>query len=104
MVDAAIGAGGDNLNLGGIAFQVSNRAAVEDSVRLAAADNAVAKARVLAERVGVTLGRAVIIRESGGASPVPVLEAAPLDGALSVQIFSGSQTVTASVEIQFEIS
>ncbi len=103
VIDAAVGAGGDLVSLNGIRFIVSNRSALEDQARLAAIDDAIARATAMAERAGVTLGRAVLIRALGFATPAPIaFDAAPAES-FGTSIFAGTDDVTVSVEMQFEI-
>ena len=103
ILDLIIIAGGDDVAIDNIGFTVSNRAEIEDEVRLAAIDNALAKAAAMAERAGVTLGRAITITESGGATPVFFEAPAMEERAFATPVFSGSQEVQVSVYIEFEI-
>ncbi len=102
ILDAATAAGGDPLSVDGIQFTVSNTAALEASVRLAAIDDALAKAQAMTERAGVTLGRAVLIQEAGGATPLPFQAAPTADGVLATPVFTGTQEITLSVYLEFE--
>ena len=103
VIDRAVSAGGDLVSLGNIAFQVSNRSALEDRARLSAIDDAIAKADAMAARAGVVLGRAISIREVGFATPFEVpFEAAP-DVGLATPIFTGTDDIIVRVEMQFEI-
>ena len=105
VIDAAVGAGGDDVSLGGIQFLVSNRSEIEDDVRLAAIDDAVAKAQAMAARAGVELGRAIVIEEIGFATPSRAQEFA-LDEAVAAPtlVFGGTDEITVSVRMVFEIS
>ena len=67
-IDGAVAAAGDNLRLGGISFDVSNRTEIEDELRLSAIDQAIARAQAIAARAGVSLGRIVAISDLGFAS------------------------------------
>ena len=105
VIDSAVGAGGDLITVDWITFQVSDPSAIEDEVRLVAIDKAIEKATAMTERAGVTLGRAISIREVGFASPVLVGERSlALDEGLAAPtpVFTGSQDVTVTVEIVFE--
>ena len=103
VIDRAVSAGGDLVSLGNIAFQVSNRSALEDRARLSAIDDAIAKAEAMAARAGVVLGRAISIREVGFATPFAVpFEAAP-DVGFATPIFTGTDDIIVRVEMQFEI-
>ena len=90
-----------------IRFLVSNRAALEDTARLAAIDEARRKAAAMAERAGVHLGRVRVIEEIGHSTPVGVEEVPAEDAAASeptaAPIFGGDEQVTVSVRIIFII-
>ena len=107
VIDAAVGAGGDAVSVNRIRFLVSNRAALEDTARLAAIDEARRKAAAMAERASVHLGRVSVIEEIGHSTPVGV-EAVEAEGAAdsplaTAPIFGGDEQVTASVRIIFTI-
>lgn len=102
LLDVSIEAGGDLLQINGVSFVVSNRAAIEDIVRLSAVDNAVTKARAIAERLDLVLGRAISVRDFSF-TPVrteDVAFEAPV--AAPTPVFAGESEVTVSVEIVFE--
>lgn len=75
-VDAAVRAGGDDVRLSGIRFEVSD----PETARAAAREEAMAHARATAEQLarlaGVELGEPISIQEStteGGGGPVPMM-------------------------------
>ena len=107
VIDAGVGAGGDAVSISRIRFLVSNRAALEDTARLAAIDEARRKAAAMAERAGVCLGRVRVIEEIGHSTPVVVeelsAEDAPDSARPTAPIFGGDEQVTASVRIIFTI-
>ena len=105
VIDAAVGAGGDNVEIDEIGFQVSQRAVFEDEARLAAVDNAIEKARAMAERAGVVLGRATLITETSFSTPraVEAFAAAPTADFAPTPVFAGSQDITMTVSMEFEI-
>lgn len=103
LLDVSISAGGDLLQINGVSFIVSNLSAIEDIVRLSAIDNAVSKARAIADRLDLRLGRAISVRDfsftpvrSEGVS----FDQAPV--AAPTPVFAGESEVTVSVEIVFE--
>lgn len=104
VIDAAVGAGGDDVSLGGIQFLVSNRSQIEDEVRLSAIDDAIAKAQAMAARAGVELGRAIVIEEIGFATPSRVPEIAFDEAVVATPVFGGTDEITVSVRMVFEIS
>ena len=70
VLDAVLGKGANSLN--DLSFGVSDDAALKDAARRAAVADATAKARVLAEAAGVTLGPIDEIVEAGGfGGPLP---------------------------------
>ena len=102
-LDAAVVAGGDVLSIDAISFQVSDRATLERSVLLTAIDDAIDKAGQMAERAGVTLGRATLISEATRSTPVSVGFAAD-EAALATPVFAGTQEISVTVQMEFEIS
>jgi uncharacterized protein YggE len=93
VLDAVLGQGANSLN--GLSFGLSDDAALKDEARRGAVADAVAKARVLAEAAGVTLGPVEEIVEGGGiGGPFPqarmdmaMAEAVPVaPGELSLQV------------------
>ena len=104
VIDAAVGAAGHDVSLGGIQFLVGNRSAIEDEVRLAAIDDAIAKAQAIAERAGVDLGRAIVIEEGGFGTPTTVEAIAFDEAAGAPPVFGGTDQITVSVRMVFEIT
>ncbi len=104
VLDAVFVAGGDLLSLNFVSFIVSDRLAAEADVRLAAVDDAVAKATAITERLGLTLGRAISIQEAGFFSPRPVefLAIEADAGFAAPAVFGGTQEVTVRIDIVFE--
>jgi len=103
VLDAALSTGNDLLSLNSINFQVADTATVEDTVRLAAVQNAVDKATAITTLLGLDLGRAIEIRELGFSTPFVVQETIAFDSVGTARaVFAGDQSVTVSVEIVFE--
>ena len=102
LIDAAVAAGANRV--GGISFDVANKAdAIARARELAVAD-ARAKAEQYAKLTGVTLGGPVTITETGGTSAprtaVPV--AAPAAGG-ATPIETGESTIGIAVQITYEL-
>ena len=104
LIAAAVEAGANAVN--NVRFDLADRAALESEARLAALDDARARAQQIADALGLTLGDVIEVVEGGGLYPGPVaygrgggLEAASVppisEGALSVSI---SLTVTFAVQ------
>ncbi len=101
VLDAAVTDGANTLN--GLTFGLADpRPALDEARRLAVAD-AVAKATLLAQAAGVTLGDIVSISEGGGyGAPLPAFkaEAAPM----AVPVQQGEVSYSASVTIVWELA
>jgi uncharacterized protein len=103
LLDQVVQAGANNV--GGISFGVDDPSALEQQARDAAIANARQRAEAMAQTVGGGIGQVLSITENiGSAPPVPFaarMEAA--DTAGSVPIQPGEQTVTAQVQITYEL-
>lgn len=102
-LDAIVSSGANQFH--GISFSISETDKLMEDAREAAVADARARAETLAEAAGVTLGRVLSINEGGFSTPQPMYMArtemafAPSD----VPIASGSQTISSSVSMVFEI-
>ena len=104
VLDVAMTTGGDAVSIGGISFDVADPEAVSDTSRVRAVANARAKAKDYAEALGQHVGRAVKIVETGAAIPSPIYASmTKADGAGVVDVDPGTQKVTSSVSITFEL-
>ena len=107
VIDAAVGAGGDAVSISRIRFLVSNRAALEDTARLAAIGEAAPQGGRHGRARRRPLGRVRVIEEIGHSTPVGVEEVLEEDAAASeptaAPIFGGDEQVTVSVRIIFTI-
>ena len=101
VVDAAVAAGATDV--GGPSFDVAGRDELYRRALGAAVDDATAKARVLAAKAGVTLGRIASLTEGSDAVPVSRHDASPQSGA-GVPIEPGQSEVTASVTAVFAVT
>jgi len=105
-IDAVVKAGGDNIRVNGIRFEVEDPSEYLDEAREKAAADAKAKAEQLADLAGVTLGKPTYISEG---SNVPVVYAArdyameEAEAAGAPPISAGETTVTATIQIVYEI-
>ena len=102
VLDAAIQDGANTLN--GLSFGLSEPRPAMDAARKAAVADARARATLLVEAAGATLGRIVSITEGGGYSqPQPMFrQAAEASGA--VPVAAGEVATSASVTSVFEIA
>ena len=102
VLDAAIQDGANTLN--GLSFGLSEPRPALDAARKAAVEDARARATLLVEAAGATLGKIVSISEGGGYSqPAPMFRQSA-DAAGSVPVAAGEVATTASVTIVFEIT
>jgi uncharacterized protein YggE len=100
VLDAVLGDGANTL--GGLQFGISDDRALRDEARRAAVADATAKAEVLAEAAGLTLGPVEEIAEGGAQRPVPF---ARMDMAMaeSVPVAPGEVSLDAVVTMTWSI-
>lgn len=98
VIDVATAAGANTVE--GINFEVSDRTAVLNEARQEAIRDARAKAEVLLEEAGGTLGQVLVIREqaTGGSPPIFTQDVAVGIGG-AVPVLPGEQIVEVSVEV-----
>ena len=107
-IDAAIGAGGEDVRLEGIAFEVSDPESLRQRAREEAMAQAKAKAEQLARLGGVELGQPIAITETtfddGGGRPM-MMEARASDAAAmaSTPIEPGETKIRVVVEVRYEL-
>jgi len=104
IIDSAVAAGGDNVTLNGIRFEIEDDAQLLREARAAAWADAAAKANQLAELSGLTLGRPVFIDETV-VSPYPIYFGAgggQGDGGTPVE--PGSVTVSVDLTVRFQMA
>lgn len=100
ILDAAITDGANTLN--GLTFGLADPRPLEDDARKAAVADALARAQVLAQAAGETLGPIVSISEGGGGQqPMPMLYKAAADSA--VPLAAGEVGVSAEVTIVWQL-
>lgn len=99
VLDAAITDGANTLN--GLTFELSDPKAKMDEARRAAVADARARAGVLAESAGITLGEVRSITEGGGyVNPTPMFRSEA--AASPVPVAAGEIAVTTTVTMVFE--
>ena len=107
VIDDAAEAGGDLVEINSIEFSIDDTTKLKMEARVAAMQDAHAKAQTLATEGGVTLGKPISISESGDFYvPRPAsLEFAFADDAAAVEtpIQSGQLQVTVTVNVVYEI-
>ncbi len=103
LLDKVVDAGANNL--GGIAFLIDDPSALQKSARDAAIADARQRAEAMAQAAGVTLGQVLAISETISSPPVypMMMEARTAGAGGSVPIQTGEQTITAQVQMTFEI-
>ena len=107
VIDDAAEAGGDLVEINSIRFTIEDPTKLQMQARIAAMQNAEAKAQTLATEGGVTLGKPISISESGDFyEPYPAsLEFAFADDAAgaATPIQSGQLQITVTVNVIYEI-
>jgi hypothetical protein len=104
VIDAATTAGANML--GGVSFDVADKAKAENQARSLAVAEAKAKAENAAKIAGFTLGRMVNYSEDFGGQPrpVPMMEkAVGLGGAPTTQVEPGTNEISVTVTLSYEI-
>lgn len=99
VIDSA-GAAGANRILG-VGFELAEPRAQLDAARRRAVEDARAKATLLAEAAGVTLGPVLSIREPGAEAPAPVMARSEM--AMDMPVAPGVVSLGARVEIVYAI-
>ena len=101
VLDASIADGANTLN--GISFELAQPRPAQDEARKAAVADARARATLLVEAAGGTLGKIVSITENSGyGSPMPMFKSDA--AAAPVPVASGQIGLSASVTVSFEIA
>jgi len=95
-------------NISGLSLTLDDPQAPQNAARLAAIDNAKAKAEALAKRLGVHLGRVVAFDENGmSQGPTPIYasygKVAAQDSAVAPSIPLGTNKTSMTVNVTYEI-
>lgn len=104
LLDAVVDAGANNI--WGIGFTIDDPTALQTTARNNAIADAKARATAMAQAAGGAIGQIISISENIGSVAPPVMYAradAQAAGASSVPVQSGEQTVSAQVQITFEL-
>ncbi|UWQ13115.1 SIMPL domain-containing protein [Aliiroseovarius sp. M344] len=100
---SAVTADGAN-QLNGLQFDLQDRQPAEDEARANAVKDAMARANVLAEAAGVTLGSIVSIQEGGGNVPAPAYGRMAMEAVQSdMPVAAGELEIGSSVTMVFEL-
>jgi uncharacterized protein YggE len=107
ILDRVVALGANSVT--GPEFGLANPQAARDAARRAAVEDALRRARIMTEPLGVRLGRILQIDEGGGPAPLRrggrgrAMMAAP-SAAQSVPIEAGEETIRAEVTVIWELS
>ncbi|PLS79770.1 MAG: hypothetical protein CYG59_11480 [Chloroflexi bacterium] len=105
LLDQIVAAGANNLS--GITFMIDDAKALEQQARDQAIANARMRAEAMAKAAGATVGQVYSITENIGSTPPMPVPMAPVGRELaagaSVPVEAGEQTITAQVQITFEL-
>ena len=102
ILDRVVGSGANQMN--GLSFTLAEPRPVQDQARVRAVEDAVAKAQLLADAAGVTLGPIRRMTEGGGGRPAPeMLQRGAMAMDASVPIATGEVDIRATVSIAFDI-
>lgn len=109
LVDAAAAVAGDSIRVNGLSFSIADTSAVLAKARLAAVKDGRAQAEQYAAAAGVKLGALRTLTGGSASVPPPVFAEAKAAQAASgdvapAPIAPGSQEVTATVELVFDIA
>ena len=105
VVDAAVAAGGDALNVDGVTPYVYDDIVATESARTAAVKKAKAKAASYAKLLGIKLGAIIFLEESTSGSSYPYMMAMAKSADSSATVVDlGQQDVTVSVSTKWTIS
>lgn len=103
ILDRVVALGANSVS--GPDFGLADERAARDGARRAAAEDATRRARLMAEAMGVRLGRIVSIEESGpGYRPRARGNFAPAAAAAAVPVEAGEESLEASVTVVWEIA
>ncbi len=99
-----------NVTIGGLRFDLKNRAGVERDALRGAVEDAMARAKAMAAGAGLSLGRTVRIDEAGGEAmpkfrpePYMMARSGVADAAVQTPIAPGDIEITARVTLTIEI-
>lgn len=100
-LDAVISDGANDFN--GLQFDIQEPGRLQDAARTAAVKDAMAKAQLLAEAAGLTLGPVQSISDQHGGGPMPMMMQRAAIADAAVPIAAGEISLSASVTMVFAI-
>ncbi|MBT8248771.1 MAG: SIMPL domain-containing protein [Acidimicrobiia bacterium] len=106
VLDAVASVAGDDVTMGGVGFEIEDDAELVTAAREQAWNDAVAKARQLADLAGLELGNAISIEETVAGGGHPVARAFAMDEAVAFQstpIETGSRAVIIDLRVAFQL-
>ena len=103
VLDAAATSSGDDVRVGGLAFDISDKGGLAETARRLAWEDALARAEQLAGHAGLTLGPAIDIDETVATAPGPLPRMAMAAIESTSPVAAGDQTVTVSLTATFAI-
>ena len=103
IIEAALNAGANNVY--GLSYGIDDTTPLEQEARTQALADAKARAEQLTQELGVSLGDPIVVSESYGGGPVPIVEAAAmgLGGGGAPPVSPGQLTVSVSVNVTYSI-
>jgi uncharacterized protein YggE len=105
LLDQVVQAGANNVS--GISFTIDDPSALETTARNNALANARQRAEAMAQTLGGTLGQVLSVTENIGQPPQPLMyegaAAAEAADAARVPVQPGQQTLTAQVQVTYEL-
>jgi uncharacterized protein YggE len=108
VIDAAAAAAGDHITIGGVSFYVDDTEALIGAARADAINNAKKRAGEYAAAAGVSIGSVLQISEVAVNNPVPqfypAAAAADRGSATPTPIESGTQDLTVSVTVVYQLT
>ncbi|WP_371168878.1 SIMPL domain-containing protein [Aliiroseovarius sp. 2305UL8-7] len=101
---SAVTADGAN-QLNGLQFDLQNRRPAEDAARADAVKDAMARATVLADAAGVSLGPILSIQEGGASHPGPIMGRMAMESMKAdMPVAAGELEIGSSVTVVFELN
>jgi len=101
ILDAVIKDGANDFS--GLQFGIQEPKPLEDAARKAAVAEAMARAKLLADAAGVTLGPVVSISDNGGGRMMPMAEMSLRMAAAKMPVAAGEVSINASVSMVFSV-
>ncbi len=104
IIEAVVTAGGDAVQLGGVAPTTLNPSAATEDARAAAVANAKSKAASYAKLLGTSIGKVLSLEEQSSpvySSPFPMAKAAD---AAALEIDLGEQDVTVTITVRWALN